>query len=58
MSAVSAEENITVDDGTDSTSDYVEFDSGQGYNENNIYNYQKVFEMLKFVKTLYHQTNL
>ena len=36
MSAVSAEENITVDDGTDSTSDYVEFDSGQGYNENNI----------------------
>ena len=36
MSAVSAEENITVDDGTDSTSDYVELDSNQGYNENNI----------------------
>ena len=30
MSAVSAEENITVDDGTDSTSDYVELDSNQG----------------------------
>ena len=36
MSAVSAEENITVDDGTDSTSDYIELESGQGYNENNI----------------------
>ena len=36
MSAVSAEENITVDDGTDSTSDNIELDSGQGYNENNI----------------------
>ena len=36
MSAVSAEENITVDDGTDSTSDYIELESGQGYSENNI----------------------
>ena len=38
MSAVSAEENITVDDGTNSTSDYIELDSDQCYNENNISN--------------------
>lgn len=36
MSAVSAEENITVDDGADSTSDYIELESDQGYIENNI----------------------
>lgn len=36
MSAVSAEENITVDEGADSTSDHVELDSNQGYDENNI----------------------
>lgn len=36
MSAVSAEENITVVDGTDSTSDYIELESDQGYIENNI----------------------
>ena len=36
MSAVSAEENITVDDGTDSTLDYIELESNQGYIENNI----------------------
>ena len=36
MSAVSAEENITVDDGTDSASDYVDLESDQCYNENNI----------------------
>ncbi|MBQ2651971.1 MAG: hypothetical protein IJF83_00295 [Methanobrevibacter sp.] len=36
MSAVSAEENITVDDGADSTSDGVDLDSNQGYDENNI----------------------
>ena len=36
MSAVSAEENITVDDGVDSTSDYIELDSNQGYIENNV----------------------
>ena len=34
MSAVSAEENITVDDGTDSASDYIELESNQGYIEN------------------------
>ena len=36
MSAVSAEENITVDDGVDSTSDYIELVSDQCYDENNI----------------------
>lgn len=36
MSAVSAEENITIGDGADSTSDYVELDSNPGYDENNI----------------------
>lgn len=36
MSAVSAEENITVVDGTDSTLDYIELESDQGYIENNI----------------------
>ena len=36
MSAVSAEENITVDDGTNSNSDYIELGSNQGYNENSI----------------------
>lgn len=36
MSAVSAEENVTVDAGADSTSDDVDLDSNQGYNENNI----------------------
>ena len=36
MSAVSAEENITVDDGTDSALDYVDLESDQCYNENNI----------------------
>lgn len=34
MSAVSAEENITIDDGTDFTSDYIQSD--QCYDENNI----------------------
>lgn len=34
MSAVSAEENITLDDGTDLTSDYVELESNQDYDEN------------------------
>ena len=36
MSAVSAEENITVDVGDDSTSDFVELDSNQRYSENDI----------------------
>lgn len=36
MSAVSAEENITIGDGTNSTSDYIELESDQGYNEDNI----------------------
>ena len=34
MSAVSAEENITLDDGADLTSDYMELESNQGYDEN------------------------
>lgn len=36
MSGVSAEENITVGDGADSASDYIELDSEQGYGENDI----------------------
>lgn len=36
ISAVSAEENITIGDGADSTSDYIELESDQGYAENNI----------------------
>ena len=36
MSAVSAEENITIDEGSDLNSDYIELGSNQGYDENNI----------------------
>lgn len=36
MSAVSAQDNITVDDGADLTSDFVEVDSNQGYSENDV----------------------
>lgn len=36
MSAVSAEENITIDDGSDLASDYIELGSDQSYNENDI----------------------
>ena len=47
MSAVSAEENITVVDGTDSTSDYIELESDQGYIENNICDKDKLNEFAK-----------